>query len=523
MPSCFFVLILAVIAGPLAQSAPPSESYFSVDPAVRETVAGLPLTLEILARDPLGAPVAGYTGAVTLSATVRAESPKVLMGEWNDGPDAALELVNVSADPVDLTDWSVYSYSDGVLSDLPWGAFVIPGPAVCPPGGIVILRSVGLAPGKFPVFAGGSFPFLPPLNWRSAVVLMDSDGRVVDALPAGPPGLLPTVTLPARIPESVWSGDPTRPQDFSGSVSLQRVGHRNHGSAVDWISASPSIGMRNAGLELPLLPLEKALPISPSVVELAQGRWQGGITITAPASNVVLRVDDGLGHTGASAPVEVHPLPVLTLLMPARLSESDAGSTNGVVSIPGLLETNIVIALRSSDSSEIVVPATVTLLAGTTQTEFEVLHLDDNLLDGTQSVEVTASAPGRAQSVAVVASDDDEPGVLRLSLPVSIVKETFGFPIQAEVHTTRQVDKRVSVELHTDRPDLLLIPSQVEILPGDVRAAWQDPVDPGLPVLLRSAGCHLRPGHSLDARLGDSHRAGSLPAHPRPCSSSGPR
>jgi hypothetical protein len=329
--SWFLGLIVAVTGALEARCATRPVSYFSVDPAVRETVVGRPLAVEILARDALGAPVSEYTGAVRVSANVRASSPKVLFGEWTFGTEPVLELVNVSADAVDLSNWRVYSYFQGYSPPvLPWGGFIIPAPAVCPPGGVVILRSREPAPGRFPEFNGGIFAPLPPLGGRAALVLIDPDGQVADALPTGPGGLLPTITEPARIPESVWSGDPVYVHNFDRTLSLQRVGHRNHGSALDWIAAPPSLGVRNVGLELPLLTPEEALPMAPEVVELANGRWAGELMITRTASNVVLRADDGVGHTGASASVLVHPLPSLTLVLPVRLSESNAGSTQAL-------------------------------------------------------------------------------------------------------------------------------------------------------------------------------------------------
>jgi uncharacterized repeat protein (TIGR01451 family) len=132
-----------------------------------------------------------------------------------------------------------------------------------------------------------------------------------------------------------------------------------------------------------------------------------------------------------------------------------------------------VIELQSSDPSEIAVPVAVTLTAGMTRREFEVVHLDDDLLDGTQSVAVTARAAGRTEAVAVVACEDDEPGKLRLSLPVSMWKDDLRSALEAEVSTTRVVDKKVTVELHTDRKDLLRIPSHVDLMPGQIRVPFQ--------------------------------------------------
>ncbi len=54
---------------------------------------------------------------------------------------------------------------------------------------------------------------------------------------------------------------------------------------------------------------------------------------------------------------------------------------------------DMLVVLSSSDTSEIVVPASVTIRAGQHQQNFNVQAVDDAMLDGTQVVTITAQAP----------------------------------------------------------------------------------------------------------------------------------
>lgn len=71
------------------------------------------------------------------------------------------------------------------------------------------------------------------------------------------------------------------------------------------------------------------------------------------------------------------------------------------------------VALSSSDTSELTVPAFVTIPAGSTSATFPINAVDDNILDGTQTVRIIATAPayGAPKSV-TVRVDDLEPSLL---------------------------------------------------------------------------------------------------------------
>jgi hypothetical protein len=83
---------------------------------------------------------------------------------------------------------------------------------------------------------------------------------------------------------------------------------------------------------------------------------------------------------------------ILNVSIPASVRETDAPKV-GFVSLNGLLATDVVIALSSSDTSEVTVPPNVTILAGQSVASFAMTVVDDLEADGAQPITITASSP----------------------------------------------------------------------------------------------------------------------------------
>ena len=93
------------------------------------------------------------------------------------------------------------------------------------------------------------------------------------------------------------------------------------------------------------------------------------------------------------------------------ISESAGGAaTTATVS---RLDTagDLIVNLNSSDTSEATVPATVTILDGQSSATFDIAAVDDNDVDGTQTVIIAVTAPGyTGGSDTLDVVDDDEGG-----------------------------------------------------------------------------------------------------------------
>lgn len=208
------------------------------------------------------------------------------------------------------------------------------------------------------------------------------------------------------------------------------------------------------------------------------------LTVTIPANQAgaavqVSAVDDSLldGTQSvtvvASAAGYADAAQVLTILdseaITLRLSQTSMREADSVIS--GIVTRSnidttspLVVSLASSDASEATVPSTVTIPAGQASIGFNISAVDDALLDGTQRIDVTATATG--YSSALVNLDVMDVESLALSIDVSIITEK-GQPATATI-TRSNSDNTESlvVSLLTTDSTQLVMPQSITIPAG---------------------------------------------------------
>jgi len=109
----------------------------------------------------------------------------------------------------------------------------------------------------------------------------------------------------------------------------------------------------------------------------------------------------------------------INLTLPESVKEGDGLlKAKGAVSlIKGPADQDIAVSLSLSDSSEITLPSSVTIPKGKSRATFDIMVSDDNLLDGTQTVTVTASLPDKDSTFRIIKSDDNESATLTVRIP----------------------------------------------------------------------------------------------------------
>ena len=137
------------------------------------------------------------------------------------------------------------------------------------------------------------------------------------------------------------------------------------------------------------------------------------VTITATAA----------AHADGTDTVDVTDNDVagLTLtIAAASVSEGDgAGATTATVSRNTDTTNALTVTLSSDDTSEATVPATVTIPAGQTSVTFDIDAIDDAIVDGTQTVTVTASAAGQTSGSDTLDVTDDDVAALTVAIVLS--------------------------------------------------------------------------------------------------------
>jgi subtilisin family serine protease len=189
----------------------------------------------------------------------------------------------------------------------------------------------------------------------------------------------------------------------------------------------PSAAVVN--IEVPLSSSDLTELTVPASVTILQGQTQAFFTLTMPEDNLL----DGSQSATVTAsvvnwPVRTASLQVLdnestqlAVSLPAVALES-AGTLAGVgrVSVQGILVSALTVNLSSNDLTELTVPASMVIPAGSSEGFFNITLVNDALNDGAQTVQVTASAAGfLAGSTTMSVMDDELPALPTTPSPVN--------------------------------------------------------------------------------------------------------
>jgi hypothetical protein len=122
------------------------------------------------------------------------------------------------------------------------------------------------------------------------------------------------------------------------------------------------------------------------------------------------------GHEQGTGTITDNDTPALTVdVAVASVAETaGAGATTVTIRRNTPTDSELAVTLTSSDTSEATVPEQVTIPAGAQSVEFALTAVDDHVVDGTQTVTITASAAGFSPGTATVdvtEEDGDHDGV----------------------------------------------------------------------------------------------------------------
>ena len=141
-------------------------------------------------------------------------------------------------------------------------------------------------------------------------------------------------------------------------------------------------------------------------------------------------------------------------------------------------DTPLLVQLSSSDTTEATVPTSVIIAANQSSATFEIQGVDDTILDGTQSVVITAKSTytgtnltvDLGQATANLNVTDNESPSLNLTLDKNILIETG----TATATITRNTDttQALTVNLLSSDTTEATVPQNVTILPGQTSATF---------------------------------------------------
>lgn len=189
--------------------------------------------------------------------------------------------------------------------------------------------------------------------------------------------------------------------------------------------------------------------------------WLDGsqtVTISATAS----------GYQAASTTLTVNDneTAVLTVAGPSSVTEGATGQT-GTVSVPTAVTRAVQVQLASNDVTEIQVPASVTVAQGATQASFPITVMDDELIDGSQTAQISASVPNWTTGTKTVTVADNETRYLTLSLQPGFAENQGTISPGGTVRLSGIMSTDVSVALSSSDPAHLTLVSPVVIPAGE--------------------------------------------------------
>lgn len=134
------------------------------------------------------------------------------------------------------------------------------------------------------------------------------------------------------------------------------------------------------------------------------------------------------GYVSSSATLEVLDDEKATLTLTLSANNAREGEIlTGTVTMDAVSTTDTVIKLGSTLSSQITMPATVTILAGQTSASFDIRVVNDEVAEIDKALKITAAADGfNSGSAELTVVDDDLPQV-QLELSKDIVSESDGY------------------------------------------------------------------------------------------------
>lgn len=160
------------------------------------------------------------------------------------------------------------------------------------------------------------------------------------------------------------------------------------------------------------------------------------------------------------------------LQIPSEAKEGDS-VVRGTVRLAVPAVKPISIQLQSSDRTKVTLPANVILPAGATNVDFDLVIVDNSLLDGTQKATVSATAAGYYSVPVSVDVLDNEKAALKLNI-FPMAREGSGVLKKlGRVTASRRVDRDTRIQLFSSHPGLLAPPAFVVLKQGEKTAEFE--------------------------------------------------
>lgn len=157
----------------------------------------------------------------------------------------------------------------------------------------------------------------------------------------------------------------------------------------------------------------------------------------------------------------------LHLVLPDSVTEGTASTSASITVNPAPLSDLTVSLISSRPGTELSLPTSVLIPAGSSEATFPVAAIQDTQLDGSQTVRVTASAASYPDDSANIFVHDDEQGVITVNLPSGSFVEGSGEILdQASLSLNGTAAADIEIRLQSSDLTELQVPVSVLIPQG---------------------------------------------------------
>lgn len=205
-----------------------------------------------------------------------------------------------------------------------------------------------------------------------------------------------------------------------------------------------------------------SVPFNVTILDNAVRDGATDITVTASATNYA----SGSGMTTVSD----NEVTTITLTVPSNLAEGGAPATGTItLAHPAVLATQV--KLAAAPGNQVTIPATVTIPANGTSATFAISAADDDFLDGSVDVQVSATVAGWIGDQETVAVADNDVQAISLSVtPASITEGSFSGS-SGTVTLAARPPTPVEITLTSADPNLLTLSSTTVTVPAGAKTA----------------------------------------------------
>jgi hypothetical protein len=262
-------------------------------------------------------------------------------------------------------------------------------------------------------------------------------------------------------------------QDPVLSLELPNDVKETDGLIAGTLKVTPALA---SDLTVALASSDPARLSAPANVKIPAGATSVAVTVIAIDNNLLdgleaVRIAASANDSVAARRVNVHDdeTATISVSLPPDASEGD-GAVIGTLTASAAPTQDITVQLASDNPARATAPATVVLPAGQTTTTFKLTIVNDMLIDGTATVNVSANVDNWTGGSAGISIADND-NFMTLQLPSSVWESTsYGAMWSVSIGGT--VNSNLVVNLSTDDPKDLTFPATVTIPAGKTSASF---------------------------------------------------